>query len=329
MSFMCSHAAAAIPSLFRHNPVVWRKKAAGDNHACGRMVEARLRHFLWFFCVLFVPVAHASPDAVEGFADFSVSCPSLLLSETPIKLPFSLAGFLSRPVNFTVNITDIGGVKCVHPVSLSRIGQFADDEFLMIDAGEQLGSVQFKVQANGEGFASYQRVCNVFVVPGWFCVLPFVVTICVAIYSKNVLVALFTGIYVGALLIAQYNPLLAFLRAGDTFMFLALKNANLGMLLFTFFMSGMIGVVNKSDGFRAVAVRLNVFVKSSRGAQLATLFAGLLIFFDDYSNTLIIGPSLLPVTDAARVSREKLAFLVDSTSASVTSMVLLRFVQLV
>jgi hypothetical protein len=292
--------------------------------SCVAMPRVRAQRAILLLFFLLAPVALASPNAVEGFVHFTVNCPSLLLAQTPIKLQYSLIGFLSRPVNFTINVSETGGVRCVNPVFSRRAGQFDDEEFLIVDAGSQLGNVRFNVEAHGEGYDSFQKSCNIFVVPAWCCVLPFVVTIGVAIYSKNVLVALFTGLYVGALLLAQYNPLLAFLRAGDTFMFLALKNANLGMLLFTFFMSGMIGVVNKSDGFRAVAVRLNVFVQSSRGAQLATLFAGLLIFFDDYSNTLIIGPSLLPVTDAARVSREKLAFLVDSTSASVTSMVLLR-----
>ena len=274
--------------------------------------------------IFYAPFALALPAAVEGYADFTITCPLLLLAQTPIKLQFALSGFVAQTVNFTVNLSDTGSVECANPVTHSRAGPFADDEFLLVNAGSQLGRATINAQAHGEGFKSYQSSCNTFVIPGWCCFLPFIATVCVAVYSKNVLVAMFTGLYVGAFFLAQYNPLSAFLRVGDTFMFLALKNANLGMLLFTFFMSGMIGVVNKSDGFRAMAARLNVFVQSSRGAQLATLFAGLLIFFDDYSNTLIIGPSLLPVTDAARVSREKLAFLVDSTSASVTSMMLLR-----
>ena len=290
-----------------------------------RMARARFGNLVFFICCFFCFVVFAVPDSAQGFTDFTLSCPALLLAQTPIKLQFSLSGFLSQTVNFTVNLSDSSGVKCADPVSLSRTGRFADDDFFMFDAGSRLGGLTIHAQAHGQGYNSYAASCDVFVVPGWCCVLPFVVTVCVAIYSKNVLVAMFTGLYIGALLLAHYNPFTAFLRVGDTFMFLALKNANLGMLLFTFFMSGMIGVVNKSDGFRAVAVRLNVLVQSSRGAQLATLFAGLLIFFDDYSNTLIIGPSLLPVTDAARVSREKLAFLVDSTSASITSMVLLRW----
>jgi hypothetical protein len=279
---------------------------------------------LFLIVCLFPSNALALSDAVEGFADFSLICPSLLLASTPIKLQFSLSGFLSLPVNFTVNVSDIDGIKCVNSFNRIQTGRFADDQFLLVDAGSRLGSATISAQAHGEAYMTFEQSCSVFVAPGWCCVVPFIVTVCVAVYSKNVLVAMFAGLYVGAFVLARYNPFTAFLRVGDTFMFLALKNANLGMLLFTFFMSGMIGVVNKSDGFRAVAVRLNVFVQSSKGAQLATLFAGLLIFFDDYSNTLIIGPSLLPVTDAARVSREKLAFLVDSTSSSVTSMVLLR-----
>ena len=297
-----------------------RKK--GAHHT--RMARIFVGVLIVLIVILSAQCALASPAAVEGYADFAVTCPLLLLAQTPIKLQFALSGFVSQRVNFTVNLSDSGSVECANPVSHSRAGAFSDDEFLVVNAGSRLGRVTINAQAHGEEFKSYETSCNTFVIPGWCCFLPFIVTVSVAIYSKNVLVAMFTGLYVGAIFLAQYNPLSAFLRVGDTFMFLALKNANLGMLLFTFFMSGMIGVVNKSDGFRAMAARLNVFVKSSRGAQLATLFAGLLIFFDDYSNTLIIGPSLLPVTDAARVSREKLAFLVDSTSASVTSMMLLR-----
>lgn len=287
-------------------------------------MRARLVNAVFVVLSVFASGTFALPDSVQGFTDFTISCPSLLLAQTPIKLRFLLTGYLSQTVNFTVNLSDSSGAKCVDPFSQPRCGRFADDDFLIVDPGSTLGESTINALAHGEGFTSLTKSCNVFVVPGWCCVIPFFVTVCVAIYSKNVLVAMFIGLYIGALLLSHYNPLAAFLRIGDTFMFLALKNANLGMLLFTFFMSGMIGVVNKSDGFRAVAVRLNVLVRSSRGAQLATLFAGLIIFFDDYSNTLIIGPSLLPVTDAARVSREKLAFIVDSTSASITSMVLLR-----
>lgn len=90
--------------------------------------------------------------------------------------------------------------------------------------------------------------------------------------------------------------------------------------LFILFMAGLVGLIEKSGGLSGVTVALRKYVKTPFTAQLTTLCAGLIIFFDDYSNTLVAGSSMRPLTDACVVSREKLAFIVDATSAPIASL---------
>jgi len=86
-------------------------------------------------------------------------------------------------------------------------------------------------------------------------------------------------------------------------------------------MAGLVGLIEKSGGLRGITHVLRGHVKSSRSAQGASFFAGLIIFFDDYANCLVAGASMRPLTDACVVSREKLAFIVDATAAPIASIV--------
>ncbi len=84
------------------------------------------------------------------------------------------------------------------------------------------------------------------------------------------------------------------------------------VFLFILFMAGLVGIIEKSGGLSGITVTLQRFVKSTCSAQAASFCAGLIIFFDDYSNTLVAGALMRPLTDASVVSREKLAFIVDA-----------------
>jgi Na+/H+ antiporter NhaC len=86
-------------------------------------------------------------------------------------------------------------------------------------------------------------------------------------------------------------------------------------------MAGLVGIVEKSGGFAGITNVLQRFVTSSRSAQGASFFAGLTIFFDDYTSCLVAGASMRPLTDACVISREKLAFIVDATAAPIASIV--------
>ncbi|EOD01505.1 Na+/H+ antiporter NhaC family protein [Caldisalinibacter kiritimatiensis] len=97
---------------------------------------------------------------------------------------------------------------------------------------------------------------------------------------------------------------------------------NAAILIFTLSIGGMVGVIGKMGGTKAIAEALAKKAKTARSAQIATWILGLCVFFDDYANTLIVGPTMRPLTDKLKVSREKLAYIVDSTAAPVVGMAL-------
>ena len=86
-------------------------------------------------------------------------------------------------------------------------------------------------------------------------------------------------------------------------------------------MAGLVGLMEKSGGLKGITHALAGYATTSRSAQGASFFAGIIIFFDDYANTLVAGASMRPLTDACAVSREKLAFIVDATAAPIASIV--------
>ena len=89
------------------------------------------------------------------------------------------------------------------------------------------------------------------------------------------------------------------------------------IVLFVIFMLAMVGVITRAGGIRGLMDQIARLAKGVRGTQIATWFMGLAIFFDDYANTILVGSTMRPLADKARVSREKLAYIVDSTAAPV------------
>jgi Na+/H+ antiporter NhaC len=160
------------------------------------------------------------------------------------------------------------------------------------------------------------------ILPGWFSVLPPLVAIGLALLFKDVLLSLFAGLYFGALLLFGWNPVTAFARSIDGFVAPALADAdNASILIFSTLLGGMVGVISKSGGTQGIVDRLADYATNARRGQIATWLLGILIFFDDYANTLIVGSTMRPITDRLRISREKLAYIVDSTAAPIASVV--------
>jgi Na+/H+ antiporter NhaC len=160
------------------------------------------------------------------------------------------------------------------------------------------------------------------VIPGWLAVVPPLVAIGLALLFKDVLVSLFVGVFSGALILHAWNPFTAFARSIDAFIAPALADASHAkILIFSTLLGGMVGVISRSGGTRGIVARLTPFASNSRRGQLVTWAMGVAIFFDDYANTLIVGSTMRPVTDRLRISREKLAYIVDSTAAPVASVV--------
>jgi Na+/H+ antiporter NhaC len=152
----------------------------------------------------------------------------------------------------------------------------------------------------------------------FWALLPPVVAIGLALITKEVYSSLFVGILMGGLLYANFNPERAILHIFQGGMISVLSDSwNVGILLFLVILGTLVALVNKAGGSAAFGQFAAKRIKTSVGAQLATVVLGVLIFVDDYFNCLTVGSVMRPVTDKHKVSREKLAYIIDATAAPV------------
>lgn len=175
--------------------------------------------------------------------------------------------------------------------------------------------------ANSNGAVSQ---ADVRVIPGILSLLPPLLAITLAFLTREVLISLFAGIWLGALFIFNYNPFVGLIRTVDKYLINALADSNnASILVFSMTLGAMVGVISKAGGTQGIVQKLAKYAKNPRGGQLATWAMGILIFFDDYANSLIVGNTMRPFTDRLKISREKLSYIVDSTAAPVASIALI------
>ena len=159
-------------------------------------------------------------------------------------------------------------------------------------------------------------------VPGWLTLLPPLVAILLALAFRQVIPALVAGVWVGAWTVAG-GPLAGALRTIDTYIVSAMTDSGRASIMtFTLLLGGMVGVISRSGGTIGLVEALRPYATTRRRGQIVTWLMGLFIFFDDYANTLLVGNTMRPVTDRLKISREKLAYIVDSTAAPVASIAL-------
>ena len=164
---------------------------------------------------------------------------------------------------------------------------------------------------------------------GWFSILPPLVAITLAFITKDVVLSLFIGLFSGAFILqlGDHNFIMAIVQAFLSIIDYVVESLsdpwNAGIILQVLTIGGLIGLVSKMGGAKAVAESLSKKAKGPISAQVITWFLGLLVFFDDYANSLIVGPIMRPVTDKMRISREKLAFIVDATAAPIAGIALI------
>lgn len=158
------------------------------------------------------------------------------------------------------------------------------------------------------------------VLPGLLSIIPPLLAILMALIFRQVIVSLIFGVYIGAVFIYNYNPLTALLRLIDKYIISAVSDtSHIQIIVFTLLFGGVIGLISKSGGTRGIANVITRFAKNRKSTMISSWLAGLVIFFDDYANTLIVGNLMRPVTDRMKISREKLSFIVDATAAPVAS----------
>ncbi|NND07629.1 MAG: Na+/H+ antiporter NhaC family protein [Saprospiraceae bacterium] len=178
----------------------------------------------------------------------------------------------------------------------------------------------FHVSRRKDGSARLLRI------PLWYSILPPLVAILLALILKEVSISLFAGIWTGAFIVGGmrldsfYYFIMSFLQVVEKYVIHALNDAgHLSVIIFSLLIGGMVAIISRNGGMAGVVTSLSRFAKTARSAQFITWLLGVAIFFDDYANTLIVGNTMRSVTDRFSISREKLAYLVDSTAAPVAS----------
>ena len=158
-----------------------------------------------------------------------------------------------------------------------------------------------------------------FVATGW-ALFPPVVAIALALISKEVYSSLFLGCLAGALLLANFNPwqMVVYFVGADGDSGVGMINAiDISILIFLVMLGVMVDLMNKAGGSAAFGRWASKRVKTRSGAQLMTMLLGVLIFIDDYFNCLTVGAVMRPVTESHKISRAKLAYVIDATAAPV------------
>ncbi len=157
---------------------------------------------------------------------------------------------------------------------------------------------------------------------GFVSILPTVFVIVLAWKSRQVILSIVFGIFLGATIINGYNPINGFLRTFDHYIIGSIADSwNASILLLNFAFGGMIALLAKSGGMLAIGEFIAEKAKTIKKTQLAVWILGIFIYFDEYFNALVIGNTMRPVTDKMKISREKLAYLTDTTASAVTSII--------
>jgi len=268
------------------------------------------------------PPEDSPPPRIE------IGTPSCITSDTPFDIQLSAlddSGQILESFDGTASLASTadgpyllavdGTLGPIPPVRFQR-GEATVHGVTFPSSGQR----RIQVLSHGPGWEKRTEEVEVRVLPGVITLLPPLLAIALALIFRQVVIALFCGIWLGASFLHGLNPVEGLLRALDTYLVQAVGDpSHAAIILFTLTLGGMVGILARSGGIRGVVHAVSRYARTPRSAQIATWGMGLLIFFDDYANTLLVGNTMRSVTDRLRVSREKLSFVVDSTAAPVTS----------
>ena len=224
----------------------------------------------------------------------------------------------------------------IENVSYNISVESADDLTITVDeqviqVNKESGKIFFNltlhsgqnVKISSAGKQIYHK--EVKTIPLWLSILPPLLAILLALVFKEVITSLFIGIFVGTLIPAVYHDgftgiFTAILPIADKYIINALNDrGHLSVIVFSMLIGATVSVISKNGGMKGVVTHLSKYAKTSRSGQFVTWLLGILIFFDDYANTLIVGNTMRPVTDKLKISREKLSYIVDSTAAPIAA----------
>ncbi|MCG8579831.1 MAG: Na+/H+ antiporter NhaC family protein [Bacteroidales bacterium] len=237
---------------------------------------------------------------------------------------FELPPAIMKGVSCTIRVTEPEGLKIIQPQLLIngvKRELSEDDQGLYC---EYTFNETTEIQLIQQSKIEKKRIVPI---PLWLSILPPLIAIMMALITKEVFSSLFIGLLIGTTVIYKYSGVgffIAIFKGAfsiiDTYLMQALLNhEHLSIIIFCMLIGGMVTLISLNGGMKGIVAILSKYANNRRSGQMITYLMGLLIFFDDYANTLVVGNTMRPVTDKLKISREKLAYLIDSTSAPIAA----------
>lgn len=265
-----------------------------------------------------------SRNPIRALIVASLFATFLPLSAAAIEIDAPAVGLTGVALDYSVS-----GVASGATVTLEVAGQVftttADADGVANFAGVSIATAGETTLSATAGEQSASQALRV--IPGWVSVLPAVLAITIALTLRNVIPALLLGLWVGATALRDFSLQGAGRGLLDSFqVFVTGAIADFdraSIILFTMMIGGMVGIITRNGGMASIVRSIVSRAKTAIGGQVAVWLMGLMIFFDDYSNTLVVGNTARSLTDHLKVSREKLAYIVDSTAAPVACIALI------
>ena len=245
----------------------------------------------------------------------------------------TLALDIETPAILLTNVTAEIRVSGALPESQVRLSVAGIDRVAIADAdgtavfpdivAAQRGSVALSASSTGSDMVT----ASLRVLPGWVSITPPLVAILIALTLRNVIPALLIGVWLGATAVRSFAPAGIFRGLLDGFEIYVVRalsdKDHAAIILFSLMIGGMVGIITRNGGMASIVRMIVSRAQTAMGGQVAVWGMGLMIFFDDYSNTLVVGNTARPITDHLKISREKLAYIVDSTAAPVVCLALI------
>jgi Na+/H+ antiporter NhaC len=245
------------------------------------------------------------------------------MSASAIEIESPMIGLVSVPAEIAVTGVAAGDNVTVTVAGTNYRTTAGEDgrAEISVTAMEESGTLTITAAAGGETASTELRV-----LPGWISILPAFLAIGVALILRNVVPALVLGLWLGAAALQGFSPpgvLMGLLDVFAIYIVGALADSDhAAIIAFTMMIGGMVGIITRNGGMASVVLLIVSRAKTAIGGQISVWLMGLMIFFDDYANTLVVGNTARPITDHLNISREKLAYIVDSTAAPVVCLAL-------
>lgn len=250
------------------------------------------------------------------------------MKKTRMKIAVLLVCVMTLMFGMTVYATDAESEEAVVTAEVSDeaadvVEAVAYTEEDMAVALDYVDNYDSNLMADGDAFeAKLDNAVAVIrsdveVYATFLALLPPIIAIVLALITKEVYMSLFIGILSGSLLYTMFHPVQTVTKTFDTIISKLADGWNVGIIIFLVILGIMVSLINKAGGSAAYGEWAAKKIKGRKGASLATFALGAMIFVDDYFNCLTVGSVMRPVTDKSKISRAKLAYLIDATAAPI------------